>query len=113
MQKQQSKDVWKGAIPVTPEETERAIFLHEGECTLVAYVHVVERMFLLRPVALVDKTHVHCRHHVRCKAEHSLLSTVLCIRMLDLNTSQTTIAIYVKCIITVDKFLEQTSTNFG
>jgi hypothetical protein len=89
------------AIPVTPEETERPIFLHEGECTLVANVHVVERMFLLCPVALVDETHVHCCHHVGCKAEHSLLSTVLCIKMLDSNSSQTTIDIYVKCNITV------------
>lgn len=75
------------AIPVAPEETERPILLHEGECTLVANVHVVERMFLLRSVSLVDEAHVHRGHHVRCKAKHGLLSTVLCIKTLHSNKS--------------------------
>jgi hypothetical protein len=68
--------------------TERPIFLHVGECTLVANVHVVERMFLLCSVALVDEAHVHRGHHVGCKAEHGLLSAVLCIKTLDSNNSQ-------------------------
>jgi hypothetical protein len=107
----QCRCVRKCAIPVTPEETERPIFLHEGECTLVANVHVVERMFLLCPVALVDETHIHRGHHVCRKAEHGLLGTVLCIKTLDSNNRQTTIEICMKCIVSARKVQEWSSTK--
>jgi hypothetical protein len=57
-------------------------------------------MFLLRSVALVDEAHVHCGHHVRCKAEHGLLSTVLYIKTLGSSNNQITTEICEKCTVT-------------
>lgn len=61
---------------------------------------MVERVFLLRSVALVDEAHVHRGHHVRCKAKHGLLSTVLCIKTLHSNNNQITTEFCEKCTVT-------------